>query len=279
MKGLRRNLSKIDAVEASARAKGDRSYFANSTFGSCRWGVGESQDTCIRLWSDQLEHWKHRKLCAPVLNTVPKCSKTVAFQKLQDMAWTIWNSGGLRYLGTFDNPVAALKTVSCYEFARWAELLEGKESTTGLDYLAVSIFGGVTFAQDVEKVVINVPTLNSTSSIAALDIGEQSHVLRKIWKTLEVQQKVTNVSMGNSSQCRMWRLARLRNLVLLPRVASMCFWNALEHCFHCVPLKQLMTMQTVPDLGKIQRISWCLSVDSWRCIREADATSDLSCVQ
>ena len=125
--------------------------------------------------------------------------------------------------GYLRQPVAALKTVSCYEFARWAELLEGKESTTGLDYLAVSIFGGVTFAQDVEKVVINVPTLNSTSSIAALDIGEQSHVLRKIWKTLEVQQKVTNVSMGNSSQCRMWRLARLRNLVLLPRVASMCF--------------------------------------------------------
>ena len=91
-------------------------------------------------------YWKHRKLCAPVLNTVPKCSKTVAFQKLQDMAWTIWNSGGLRYLGTFDNPVAALKTVSCYEFARWAELLEGKESTTGFDYLEVSIFGGVTFA-------------------------------------------------------------------------------------------------------------------------------------
>lgn len=170
--------------------------------------------------------WKHRpepKVTDPVLQ-IPHLEA----------------AGGLRYLGTFDNPVAALKTVSCYEFARWAELLEGKESTTGLDYLEVSIFGGVTFAQDVEKVVINVPTLNSTSSIAALDIGEQSHVLRKIRKTLEVQQKVTNISMGNSSQCRMWRLARLR---------------------------------------KIRRISWCLSVDNRRCIREADATSDLSCVQ
>jgi len=149
-------------------------------------------------------------------------------------------AGGLRYLGTLHNPVAALKTVSCYKFARWAELLEGKESPTRLDYLEVNIFGGVTFAQDIEKVVINVPTLNSTSSIAALDIGERSHVFRKIWKMLEVQQEVTKSSMVNSSQCKMWRLARLR---------------------------------------KIQRISWCLSVDTWRCIREADATGDLSCVQ
>jgi len=81
----------------------------------------------------------------------------------------------------------------------------------------------------IEKVVINVPTLTSTSGIAALDIGEQSHVLRKIWKTLEVQQKVTNISMGNSSQCRMWRLARLRNLVLLP-VFEMLWSIALSLC-------------------------------------------------
>lgn len=76
--------------------------------------------------------WKHRpepKVTDPVLQ-IPHLEA----------------AGGLRYLGTFDNPVAALKTVSCYEFARWAELLEGKESTTGLDYLEVSIFGGVTFA-------------------------------------------------------------------------------------------------------------------------------------
>ena len=91
--------------------------------------------------------------------------------------------------------------------------MEGKTSSSP-NYLEVSIFGGVTFAEDVEKVVINVPLTSNSSKIATLNI-DPPHAFSNIWKALEIQQKGSvNVSMANSTQCKMWRLARLRTWVL-----------------------------------------------------------------
>ncbi|CAK9032376.1 unnamed protein product [Durusdinium trenchii] len=148
-------------------------------------------------------------------------------------------AGGLPYVGTFDNPLAALKTVSCSLLRRWADYVASGtdvKASSRFEYLEANIFGGVRFAEDVEKAVVNIETFSPPEDITALDLTNKTLALQTVWNKLNV---TTQTSLKNSSWCGMWRLGRERN---------------------------------------IRRLSWCIAVEISECIREVDATDDLSCL-